>query len=122
MKQKKVVICDRFTDSTKAYQVYGKKVSLSFINHIHKYILHGVKPNLTFILKVSSKSSRKRLLKRRSKNRYDNFSQSFYNKAQKSFLKLAKNKKNYFILNSSKNDNKLEKEIFTITSKYLKLK
>tara|TARA_B100000575_G_C23077662_1_gene620792 strand:- start:732 stop:1379 length:648 start_codon:yes stop_codon:yes gene_type:complete len=122
LKQKKVVICDRFTDSTKAYQVYGKKVSLSFINHIHKYILHGVKPNLTFILKVSSKSSRKRLLKRRSKNRYDNFSQSFYNKAQKSFLKLAKNKKNYFILNSSKNDNKLEKEIFTITSKYLKLK
>ena len=122
LKQKKVVICDRFVDSTKAYQVYGKQISLNFINQIHKYILNGVKPNLTFVLKVSSKTSRKRLLRRRSKNRYDNFSQSFYDKVQKSFLKLAKNKKNYFILNSSKNDTNLEKEIFKITSKYLKIK
>tara|TARA_B100001939_G_C16629852_1_gene482966 strand:- start:8 stop:655 length:648 start_codon:yes stop_codon:yes gene_type:complete len=122
LKQKKVVICDRFVDSTKAYQVYGKQISLNFINQIHKYILNGVKPNLTFVLKVSSKTSRKRLFKRRSKNRYDNFSQSFYDKVQKSFLKLAKNKKNYFILNSSKNDTSLEKEIFKITSKYLKIK
>ena len=122
LKQKKVVICDRFVDSTKAYQVYGKQISLNFINQIHKYILNGVKPNLTFVLTVSSKTSRKRLLKRRSKNRYDNFSQSFYDKVQKSFLKLAKNKKNYFILNSSKNDTNLEKEIFKITSKYLKIK
>ena len=122
LKQKKVVICDRFIDSTKAYQVYGKQISLNFINQIHKYILNGVKPNLTFVLKVSSKTSRKRLLKRRTKNRYDNFSQSFYDKVQKSFLKLAKNKKNYFVLNSSKNDTFLEKEIFKITSKYLKIK
>ena len=122
LKQKKVVICDRFVDSTKAYQVYGKQISLNFINQIHKYILNGVKPNLTFVLKVSSKTSRKRLLKRRTKNRYDNFSQSFYDKVQKSFLKLAKNKKNYFVLNSSKNDTSLEKEIFKITSKYLKIR
>ena len=122
LKQKKVVICDRFIDSTIAYQVYGKQISLNFINQIHKYILNGVKPNLTFVLKVSSKTSRKRLLKRRTKNRYDNFPQSFYNKVQKSFLKLAKNKKNYFVLNSSKNDSNLEKEIFKITSKYLKIK
>ena len=121
LKQKKVVICDRFVDPTKAYQVYGKRLA-NFINQIHKYILNGVKLNLTFVLKVSSKTSRKRLLKRRSKNRYDNFSQSFYDKVQKFFLKLAKNKKNYFILNSSKNDTNLEKEIFKITSKYLKIK
>ena len=49
------------------------------------------------------------------------FQNPFYDKVQKSFLKLAKNKKNYFILNSSKNDNSLEKKIFKITSKYLKL-
>ena len=67
-------------------------------------------------------SSRKRLKKRKTKNRYDNFSQSFYNKAQKSFIKLAKNKKNYFILNSSLNDNSLENKIFNITKKYLKIR
>ena len=120
--KKKIVICDRFTDSTLAYQVYGKKVNKKFIDNIHKYILRGIKPHLTFILKVSAKSSRARLKKRRSKNRYDNFSQAFYTKAQKTFLKIAKNKNNYFILDSSTNDNMLEKKIFNIVSKYLKIK
>ena len=71
---------------------------------------------------MSSKSSRKRLKKRRTKNRYDNFSQSFYTKAQKSFLKIAKNKKNYYVLESSTNDNNLEKKIFKIVSKNLQIK
>ena len=122
LKKKMVVICDRFIDSTLAYQVYGKKINLNFVNNIHKNILNGLKPNLTFILKVSSKSSKKRLIKRKTKNRYDNFSQSFYSNVQKSFIKIAKGKKNYFILNSSKNDNSVEKKIFNITSKYLNIK
>ena len=121
LKKKIVVICDRFTDSTLAYQVYGKKINLDFINNIHKQILDGIKPNLTFILKVTPNASSKRLKKRKSKNRYDNFAQSFYSKAQKSFLQIAKNKKNYFVLESSKNDNSLEKKIFEIVSKYLKI-
>ena len=120
LKEKKIVICDRFTDSTLAYQVYGKKVNMNFINNAHKYILDGLKPNITFILKVSVNASSKRLKNRRTKNRYDNFAQSFYNKAQKSFLKIAKGKKNYFILDSSYNDNFLEKKIFKIVSGYLK--
>ena len=85
LKQKKIVICDRFVDSTLAYQVYGKKVNFKFINNIHKIILGKLKPNLTFVLKVSPKVSKKRLKKRKSKNRYDNFPQSFYDKAQKYF-------------------------------------
>ena len=121
LKKKKVVICDRFIDSTIAYQVYGKRVNYNFIKIIHNQILGNLKPDLTFILKVSTKSSRKRLSERKSKNRYDNFPQSFYNKAQKSFLKIAKNKKNYFILDSSSNNNILEKKIFEITLKYLKI-
>ena len=119
--QKKVVICDRFIDSTIAYQVYGKKVDINFINNIHKKILQGVKPNIVFILKVSEKSSKKRLKKRRTKNRYDNFAQSFYSKAQKSFIKIAKNKKNYFVIDSSANNSLLEEKIFNITRKFLKI-
>ena len=120
--KKKVVICDRFVDSTLAYQVYGKQVNKLFIDNIHKFILQGVKPNITFILKVSTKSSKNRLKQRRTKNRYDNFAQSFYTKAQESFLKIAKNKKNYYIIDSSKNDNQLEKKILKIISKYLNIK
>ena len=122
LKKRKVVICDRFIDSTLAYQVYGKKISRSFIDHIHKFILKGIKPNLTFILKVSSKSAKLRLKKRKIKNRYDNFPQSFYAKAQKSFLKIARNKKNYFVLNSSSNTVDLENKIFKIVSRCLKIK
>ena len=119
---KKIVICDRFTDSTLAYQVYGKKVNINFINNIHKYILNDLKPNITFVLKVSPNASFKRLKMRKTKNRYDKFAQSFYTKAQRSFVNIAKGKKNYFILNSSKNDNVLEKKIFKIVSNYLKIK
>jgi len=122
LQKKRVVICDRFIDSTLAYQVYGKKVNRYFIDHIHKFILHGLKPNITFILKVTSQSSKLRLKKRRTKNRYDNFAQSFYTKAQKTFLKIAKNKKNYFVLDSSLNNTDLENEIFSIICKYLKIK
>jgi len=119
--KKKIVICDRFIDSTLAYQVYGKKVDLKFINNIHKKILNGIKPNIVFVLKVSEKASKKRLKKRKTKNRYDNFAQSFYTKAQKSFIKLAQNKKNYFVLNSSKNDNNLENIIFNIVKKKINI-
>ena len=121
LKKKFVVICDRFTDSTLAYQVYGKNVNINFINNIHKFILGKIKPNLTFVLKVSTETSKKRLKKRKTKNRYDNFAQNFYSKAQNSFLKIAKNKKNYFVLNSTKNDSNLEKKIFKIVSAYLKI-
>jgi dTMP kinase len=121
LQNKKIVICDRFTDSTLAYQVHGKKININFVNHIHKFILDGVKPDITFLLKASSKSSKQRLKNRKSKNRYDNFAQSFYRKAQKSFLKIAKNKKNYYVLDSSKNDNFLEKKIYKIISKFLKI-
>ena len=119
---KKIVICDRFTDSTLAYQVYGKKVNINFINNIHKYILNKLKPNITFVLKVSPNASFKRLKMRKTKNRYDKFAKSFYVKAQNSFLKIAKNKRNYYVLNSSSNDTVLEKKIFTIVCRHLKIK
>ena len=119
LKKKKVVICDRFIDSTIAYQVYGKKVKKSFIDNIHKEILDKIKPNLTFVLKVNSKSSLNRLKKRKIKNRYDNFPQSFYRKAQNAFLKIAKNKKNYYVLDSSLNNKEVENKIFKIVTRHL---
>ena len=120
--KKKVVICDRFVDSTIAYQVHGKNVELGFIENIHKKILGGIKPNIVFVLKVSQKSSIMRLKKRKTKNRYDNFKNSFYRKVQRSFIRLAKNRKNYFILNSSSNDKSLENDIFKVVNRFLKIK
>ena len=116
---KKIIICDRFIDSTLAYQIYGKGVDKNFINSIHKYILRGIKPDLTFILIVNISKAMKRLNKRKNKNRYDKFSKNFYGKVQKAFIKIAKtNKKRYLILDNSKDSPEVEKIIF---SKFLKL-
>ncbi len=117
LKQKKIVICDRFTDSTIAYQVYGKKINLNFINLIHKFLLGSLKPDITFMLNVDMKIAMRRLNKRKIKNRYDKFPVSFYKKVQGAFLKISRNRKNYYVLNSSDYNNKLEKKILTIVLK-----
>ena len=122
LSKKKIVICDRFIDSTFAYQVYGKKVKKSFIDNIHKVILGNLKPNLTFILKVNYKSSSLRLKKRKIKNRYDKFKKSFYLNAQKAFLKISKNKKNYIVLDASLNSSQVENTIYRIVSQKIGLK
>jgi len=111
--KKKIVICDRFTDSTIAYQVYGKGVNKYLVDTIHKYILDNIKPDLTFILKVKISKSKKRLQERKKKNRYDKFSTSFYNKVQRSFIKISKtDKKKYVVLDNSKDSIDTEKIIF----------
>ena len=110
--KKKIIICDRFIDSTLAYQVYGKGVSKALVDSVHKYILGSIRPDLTFILKVNISKARERLKKRKKKNRYDKFSKYFYIKAQKAFIKIAKkNKTRYFVLDNSKDSEETEKII-----------
>ena len=109
----KIIICDRFIDSTVAYQVYGKGVNKVLVDSVHKFILGGVKPDLTFILKVDISKAMERLKKRKKKNRYDNFSKNFYIKAQNAFIKIAKqNKRRYFVLDNSNDSKETEKIIF----------
>ena len=111
--KKRIIICDRFTDSTLAYQVYGKGVNKSFVDSIQKYILESIKPDLTFILKVNISTALQRLKKRKKKNRYDKFSKSFYIKVQNAFIKIAKNnKKRCVIVDASKDTDDAEKTIY----------
>ena len=111
--KKKIIICDRFIDSTLAYQVYGKGVSKSLVETIHKYILQGIKPDVTFLLKANIWTAMRRLKKRKKKNRYDKFSRSFYYEVQKAFLKIAKtNKRKYIIVDNSFDTPETEKIIF----------
>ena len=110
--RKKIIICDRFVDSTIAYQIYGKGVNKNFVSLNHKHILNTLKPDLTFILKVKISKAFKRLKKRKVKNRYDKFSKSFYIKAQNAFVKIAKkNKKRCVVLDNSEDSNAIEKLI-----------
>ena len=117
--EKKNIICDRFTDSTLAYQVYGKGVNKSLVDAIHNHILGSIKPNLTFILKANISKAMQRLKKRKKKNRYDKFSKNFYDKVQKAFLKIAKtDKKKYIIIDNSFDTHETEKIIF---NKFIKV-
>ena len=111
--KRKNIICDRFYDSTLAYQVYGRNVNKSFVDLVHKVILKNIKPDLTFILKLSVKNAFKRVNKRGSINRYDKFSRTFYQKVQKAFIKISKtNKKRYVVLDTTKDTTKTEEIIF----------
>ena len=99
--KKKVILIDRFLDSTIAYQHYGMKVNLKIIKYINNFILKNVKVDFTFLNTVNKKNLKLRLKKRKNLNRYDKFDYKFYSNVQSGFLKLAKNKKNYLIVNSN---------------------
>ena len=111
--KKKIVICDRFIDSTLAYQVFGKGVSKNLVDSIHKFVLGSIKPDLTFVLKVNISKALQRLKKRKKKNRYDKFSKNFYTKVQNAFIKIAKkNTRRYCIVDNSEDSTKTERIIF----------
>jgi dTMP kinase len=100
--QKKIILIDRFIDSTIAYQHYGLGVDIKIINFINKFLLKDIKVTFTFLNLVNSKNMIERLKKRKKLNRYDKFSTVFYNKVQKGFLKISKKKnKEYLKVNSN---------------------
>ena len=110
--KKKIILCDRFIDSTTAYQVIGKGINKKLIDDVHKFILRGIKPDLTFVLKAKISVAMQRLKKRKNKNRYDKFSKEFYNKVQKAFITIAKkNKKRCILIDNSVDTNATEKLI-----------
>ena len=100
--KKKIILIDRFVDSTIAYQHYGFGINLKLINFINNFLLGKFKVNYTFLNIVNRNNMIKRLKLRKSLNRYDKFNSKFYENVQKGFLKLAnKNPKKYKIINSN---------------------
>ena len=109
--KKKLILIDRFIDSTIAYQHYGMGVNKKIIIMLNKFILKNLKPSFTFLNTVNMKNLKSRINKRSNKNRYDKFDIKFYQKVQKGYLKLSKNKKKYMIINSNNQINENKKII-----------
>ena len=100
--KKKIILIDRFTDSTLAYQHHGLGVNIKLINIINDCLLKNFKVDFTFLNIVNQKNMISRLKLRNSLNRYDKFDKNFYHKVQKGFLKISsKNKKRYQIIDSN---------------------
>jgi len=118
---KKIILIDRFTDSTIAYQHYGMGVDLNLIETLNKYLLKNIKVSFTFLNIVNKKNLQKRLKLRKSLNRYDKFKMSFYNKVQNGFLELLKKqKKKYQLINSNLDIDKNEKLILNKIDRLIK--
>jgi dTMP kinase len=119
--KKKIILIDRFTDSTIAYQHYGMGVDLNLIETLNKYLLKNIKVSFTFLNVVNKKNLQKRLKQRKSLNRYDKFKMSFYNKVQNGFLRLFKKKKNkYQLIDSNLDIKKNEKLILNKIDRLIK--
>ena len=109
--KKKIILIDRFIDSTIAYQHYGFGVNLSIINLINNFLLKNFKPDFTFLNVVNFKNMKKRLRIRKKLNRYDMFNLKFYKKVQAGFVKIYKNKKNKFMIINSNLEINLNQDI-----------
>tara|TARA_B100001540_G_scaffold271561_1_gene255378 strand:- start:948 stop:1559 length:612 start_codon:yes stop_codon:yes gene_type:complete len=100
--KKKIILIDRFVDSTIAYQHYGLGINLELIKSVNNHLLKKFNVDFTFLNIVSKKNMIKRLKLRKSLNRYDKFNNKFYENVQKGFIKLAKTKiRKYKIINSN---------------------
>ena len=118
--RKRIILIDRFIDSTIAYQHYGMNIDINLIKNLNNFITKKLKPDLTILSIVNQKNFKKRLKLRKNNNKYDKFSFSFYNKVQKGYLKIAKNNNRYLIIDSNKNTIKENSDIiFNTINKFI---
>ena len=121
LKKKFIIICDRFFYSTLAYQHYLEGMNKKFIYNIQKKIFKNIHPDLTFLIDLDKKKSKKRISKRIKKtNRFDKLSTYHFNKIRNGFLQISKMYKNKItLIDGSKSLNQIQNEINKKTLKVL---
>ena len=99
----KIVICDRYIDSTMAYQGIGQGVNSNFLNILSKEITENIVANITFIFDIDPDISLKRAKKRdkNTNNRYENFDLSFHKNIRNYFRSLINTNKRYILIDAS---------------------
>ena len=110
---KKLILIDRFIDSTLAYQHYGMGIDYKFINLLNNFLIKNIKITVTFLNLVNTKNLRIRLSKRKNLNRYDKFKFKLYKKIQKGYIKISKKKKNKYVIIDSNKPILINKKIIT---------
>ena len=100
--KKKIILIDRFVDTTIAYQHHAMGINKNLIDIMNNFLLNKIKVDFTFINLVNKKNFLSRLSKRKKLNRYDKLKNSFYKNAQNGFIKIYnKNKSKYMLINSN---------------------
>jgi dTMP kinase len=101
LKDGKIVISDRFADSTFVYQGYVNKYGLKNTKKLHKLILNNFLPKKTFLFLLSSKAINKRLKERKISNKYDIIDEKFHSKVMKGYQILSKNDDRFYLIDAS---------------------
>lgn len=110
LEQGKIILCDRYTDSTVAYQGYGRKQDLDRINMLNKLATDSLKPDLTFVFDIDVETSQKRVGK--DKDRLESAGIEFHNRVRDGYLKLAKQEPNRIkVIDASKSIEEIHEEV-----------
>jgi len=88
LKSGKIIICDRFLDSTIAYQGYGCGVDVKFIKQLGKFVTQGIKPDLTLLFDIDTAKGLSRI--NSEKDRIERRPLAYHNKVRRGYLALAK--------------------------------
>ncbi len=113
----RVVLCDRFIDSTVAYQGYGRGLDLDKIEELNELITAGVKPDLTIVLDISPQEGLRRIEKRKrgkakKRDRIEAEELSFHEKVREGYLKLAEREpERIIVLKADKKMEEIQEEI-----------
>ena len=106
LKNNKIVLCDRFVDSTLAYQGFGRGMDLDKIKTMNEFVTDGLYPDLTFLLQLDVNTSFERLNNRYSKStkkfdRIENEDRSFHKKIHDGYNEIHKSSKRIFKIDAS---------------------
>ncbi len=110
IKKGKIVISDRFADSTFVYQGYVNKYGIKNTIKLHKDLLNNFLPKKTFLFKLSTNNILTRLKKRKSKNKYDKLDKKFHDDVNKGY-KIISNHKRFINIDASKPINYIHNKI-----------
>jgi len=117
------VICDRFMDSTTAYQGYGRGLPVDEVKAIHHFTVNGVTPDLTLLLDLEVETGFERIAQRflelgESADRFEQEERSFHERVRQGYLKLAKEEPNRFrIVDASQEPESVSVDIWAILQK-----
>ena len=107
----KIVISDRFADSTFVYQGFVNKYGLNKTKELHKNILKNFLPSKTFLFLLPSNIINERLKQRKISNKYDKIDIDFHNRVIKGYKIISKNNNRFYLLNATDSIKNIHREI-----------
>lgn len=111
----KIVICDRFIDSSIVYQGIVRGVGVDLVENINKYAINNVEPDLTIFFDLDSETGLKRVsLRNEQMNRFDKESLDFHLKVRKGYNLLSKTRNRFVLIDASKSIEDVTKQIINI--------